>query len=52
MGQNIVEVREYMDSVIKMKSDLLQSTFSVAKDRDFNPNSQLVMAEQTEKFDC
>jgi hypothetical protein len=40
-----------MDSVIKMKNDLLQSSISVTKEKDFNPNSQLAMSEITEKFD-
>jgi hypothetical protein len=41
-----------MDSVIQMKNDLLQSSFCVAKERDFNPNCQLAMTELTDKFDC
>jgi hypothetical protein len=34
-----------MDGVIKMKNDLLQSSISVAKEREFNPNCQLAIAE-------
>lgn len=40
-----------MESVIKMKNDLLQSSIAIGKDREFIPNAQLTINDFPEKFD-
>lgn len=42
---NIVDVKEYMDGILKMKADLQQSCIGVAKEREFIPNAQLTINE-------
>lgn len=47
---NIIDIKEYMEGIIKTKNDLLQNNISIVKEREFILNSQLTINDFPNKF--